>query len=83
MLLDKTWVTQEAQDPQACPHGYVATILWPSASLIPCSSRPAAMRKTRQSDSSFIEGWRQRRFPIVLSKVENGFIDHEGGSRLA
>ena len=52
-------------------------------SLIPYSPRPAATRKTRQSDSSFIEGWRQRRFPIVLSEVENGFIDHEAGSRLA
>ena len=74
---------QEAQDRQACPHGSVATILWPSASLIQCSLRPAATRKTRQSDLSFIEGWRQRRFPIVLSRVENGFIDHEAGSRLA
>ena len=74
---------QEAQNPQACPHGYVATILWPSVSLIPCSPPPAATQKTRQSDSSFIEGWRQRRFPIVLSRVENGLINHEAGSRLA
>ena len=75
---------QEAQDPQACPHGYVATILWPSASLIPCSPRPAATRKNRQSDSSFIEGWRQRqrRFRIVLSRLENGLIYPEAGSRL-
>ena len=68
---------QEARDPQACPYGYIATILRPSASLIPCSPRPAAARKTRQSDSSFIEGWRQRRFPIVLPGVENGLIDHK------
>ena len=49
---------REAQDPQACPHGYVATILWPSAPLIACSPRLAATREDSQSDSSFAEGRR-------------------------
>ena len=78
---------QEAQDPQASPHGYVATILWPSASLIPCSPRPAATRETRQPDSSIVERKKGLASASVSDRAtwagERAYRPHEAGNHLA
>ena len=76
---------QEAQDPHACPYGYIATILWPSAPLVACSPRPAATRENSQSDS-FTEGKKGLASASVSDRPTwggSGLIDHEAESHMA